>query len=294
MRTPDEFLKNVGFIVSKVDDDFFDVEATGFFVVVPSAVDPAGSYGYFVTAKHTALALRDRPIEILVNRKGGGIARIENPSWFAHDDPSIDIAVAPLPFSENLDIVVTPREMFLTPASMVTEMVGTGDEVFFPGLFEFASGLATGDPSGDCVEPIVRHGNIAMIPRQRIFIQIGSDRLSSEMYLIEARSIGGISGSPVFVRQTIRLNAGKDYILGLGKVFLLGLIHGHWDIKESEMNKYRFEVDTQRGVNLGIATVTPAHKLLEVLDDPILKEGRERSDAEYLASITPTPDGGVK
>lgn len=54
-----------------------------------------------------------------------------------------------------------------------------------------------------------------MIPSELIH----TDKLGDiEVYLIEARSIGGVSGSPVFVRESFP-RAGKHY--------LLGLMHGH-------------------------------------------------------------------
>jgi hypothetical protein len=50
--------------------------------------------------------------------------------------------------------------------------------------------------------PIVRTGNISMIPSEKVpGIQIRrGESVESEVYLIEARSVGGLSGSPVFIR----------------------------------------------------------------------------------------------
>jgi hypothetical protein len=55
-----------------------------------------------------------------------------------------------------------------------------------------------------------------------------------DAYLAEGRSIGGLSGSPVFVRNTVnrRVPTAKGrpkHISGLGSLHLLGLIHGHWE-----------------------------------------------------------------
>jgi hypothetical protein len=89
--------------------------------------------------------------------------------------------------------------------------------------------------------PIVRHGNIAMLPEEQIQTEMGY----ADVHLIEARSIGGLSGSPVFVRTS---EAEKDSHRGIQ---LLGVMHGHWEIKESELNKPTL-VHDRRGVNLGI------------------------------------------
>ena len=51
--------------------------------------------------------------------------------------------------------------------------------------------------------PIVRTGHIAMMPDEKIpKVKIGDWEGNADAYLIESRSIGGWSGSPVFVRGT--------------------------------------------------------------------------------------------
>ena len=75
-----------------------------------------------------------------------------------------------------------------------------------------------------------------------------------DAYLIEARSIGGLSGSPVFLRDT-----------STGKIYLFGLAHGHWDIPPANKNDIQIDYDSKSSVNMGIAIVIPATKILEVL-----------------------------
>jgi hypothetical protein len=78
-----------------------------------------------------------------------------------------------------------------------------------------------------------------MMPNEQVQTVLGY----ADVYLVEARSLGGLSGSPVFVRHTVqqRVKSTDDkeiyiFMNGTGKT-LLGLMHGHWDINESEMNK---------------------------------------------------------
>lgn len=75
--------------------------------------------------------------------------------------------------------------------------------------------------------PIVRTGTIAMIPDEMILTEKFGNM---EGYLIECRSISGISGSPVFVLKptSIELN-GHQVLTSRVSLYLLGLIHGHWD-----------------------------------------------------------------
>jgi hypothetical protein len=136
--------------------------------------------------------------------------------------------------------------------------------------------------------PIIRHGNIAMMPKEQIQTELGY----ADVYLIEARSLGGLSGSPVFVRPTI-CTAIPDNQWGLKHNFsyghgatLLGLMHGHWDVKESEMNKAFFTHDRKHGVNYGIAIVVPAYKIVETLNRPELIELRAQAEKIELQRIS--------
>ena len=287
MRVQDYMLKCIGFVGEYIETPagkVYDSEGTGFIVSIPSKVNPASSYFVFVTAKHVALGLRDRMMVITVNRKGGGITALSetDTKWYLHKDESVDVAVLPFTPTPEVDVRSIPVEMFLDKASMEKQQIGIGDEVYMPGLFLFAANEKKNIP-------ILRHGNIAMLPEEPIQVDAGF----AEVYLIEARSIGGISGSPVFVRGTTFIkNPTNDRIIhGLsGVTHLLGLIHGHWDIKESDINEPQFEYDRKRGVNLGIAVVVPAHKILEILNHPDLAAMRDEADLQLKNAISPGPD----
>ena len=87
---------------------------------------------------------------------------------------------------------------------------------------------------------------------------------SVEAYLAEGRSIGGLSGSPVFVRSTVHFPATTrtgepTQFSASGTFHLLGLMLGHWDAPPD------FSEPDGRSVNMGISIVVPAYKILEVL-----------------------------
>jgi hypothetical protein len=109
--------------------------------------------------------------------------------------------------------------------------------------------------------------------------------------LIEARSIGGLSGSPVFVRETINLKTGDDeFLSGLGPIYLLGVIHGHWDIPPDAKNDIRV-VDETGSVNMGVAIVTPASKLLDVINqDELMEARRQAAEDRKRRQVKPTMD----
>jgi hypothetical protein len=60
----------------------------------------------------------------------------------------------------------------------------------------------------------------------------------------------------------------------------VGMIHGDWDVKESDINQPHPKPDRRHGVNMGIAIVIPVEKILETINQPELKALRDRDEAE--------------
>ena len=298
MRVPDDFLRCVAFIAEVVHQDTagksLDHQATGFIATVPSSARRGTSYPFFVTAKHAAAHLVGKNLEIVINDKSGGVSSLSvmGTSWYVHpSDESVDAVVIPCILNSQLDVMsVNTEASFLTKDLMRDKKIGIGDEVFTVGLFS---------PTGNLKRntPIVRYGTIAMLPEEPIQVANGF----AEVYLIEARSLGGLSGSPVFVRQTLAVDGGEDNrgkqrsLCGASSDgMLLGLAHGHWDTRESDLNKPSFVHDSQRGVNLGIAVVVPAHKILEIINQPRLIALREMFEAQIRKDLSPGPDAGIE
>jgi len=295
VRVPDVVLKSVGFICETTHVTANSVEgdpyATGFFVSVPSSIR-GKSHSFFVTAKHIAQDLKDRKIHFQVNKVGGGVTQVRDVfnKWVLHPtDKTADVAVLPVTPHRDMDTVFIPIDVFVTPEMMKAKNIGVGDEVFTTGLFTPAQNNSRNFP-------IVRHGNIAMLPDEQIQTELGY----ADVYLVEARSIGGISGSPVFVRETVTLQATRDDgganldFLGVGDFYLFGLTHGHWDIKESDMNKAMVKQDRKHGVNMGIAMVVPATKILETINSPALMDLRRQVEEKARKASVPGLDSARK
>jgi len=205
VRLPDEVLKCVGFIGEVTHQDSSGAQgdfcATGFFVAIPC--ESPGLHEmrtcYFVTARHVATDLKGRQIYFLVNRKAGGVMGISGvfgDHWFLHpSDSTADVAVIQVVLDSEADILAISLEDFGLPQRLQNLKIGIGDEVFATGLFTAVPGTTRN-------MPIVRHGNIAMLPSEQIQTDLGY----ADVYLVEAHSIGGLSGSPVFVRHTLALN----------------------------------------------------------------------------------------
>jgi hypothetical protein len=288
LRVPDLVLSCVGYVAelcgSTMSTDAVDPIATTFIVSssIPNVVGVRVFYA--VTAAHALKSLADESnLVIVVNKKGGGVCFI--PTFFGafrHPDDTVDVAVIPVKYDPSFDITAFDIEDFFDEANN-PENIGPGDEVFFPGLFTPAPGI-------DRVTPLVRHGNIAMIPKQQIQTSEGYQ----DIYLIEARSIGGLSGSPVFARETVVLPASRESgqvnMHGLGVFKLLGLIKAHWDVDENKINQAHVLHDPKRGVNLGIAQVVPANKIKETINGPALSAIRESAARSYLSMRCPSND----
>jgi hypothetical protein len=284
-------LNCVGFVGEGIraepEDELGDLHATGFFVGQYSEIPEMRKYGakfcYFVTAKHVAEDLQDRPVYFLVNKVGGGVTHVASTMghWWLHPtDATADVAVVQIGPQANANISTVNVDMFATPENIAKYQIGIGDEVFATGLFTPAPGTARN-------LPILRHGNIAMMPDEKIQTELGY----ADVFLVESRSIGGLSGSPVFVRPTINLpipelECGIKNMLGVApRSLLLGLMHGHWDVRESEMNKAEIVHDRKKGVNLGIGIVVPAIKILETINRPELAKIRRETDEAQLKQL---------
>lgn len=268
MRIADEIIKSVGFVSRDTDPPRY--AGTAFIVQVP--FDATSGCLHLVTAKHVADAV-GADFVIGFNGKDGMPLFVKNGGvpWYFHptEQDSVDAAVMPFASSKirEYDISPIPVEIFADDVRISEFDIGLGDEIFSVGLFTRYFGLTT-------LVPIVRTGNIAMMPREPVLL--GTFGLT-EAYLAEGRSIGGLSGSPVFCRNTVKM-PGVDhegqvkYVAGVGQIHLLGLVHGHWDLPMQFSESERSEA-----VNMGVSIVIPAKKILEILYSPELVRVRDEA-----------------
>jgi hypothetical protein len=313
MRIPDELLNCVVFVGQTVQSGSVEsvyLGGTGFIVSFPSERFPGSDHLYLVTAKHVVDELAGRRVCFRLNSADQNqyllIPAADRLRWWFHPDKpdSVDVAVTPWratrhptsdkivgnPFGPVANFGAVPPPMFVNDQVINDYHIGPGDEVVIIGLFTKLEGKSKN-------HPIVRIGNLAMMPDDYIpRVKIGNWVGESPGYLIEARSIGGLSGSPVFVRVSAAKEERCPYtnqpfpFLGTGPSFLLGLTHGHWSIKAEDKNEVRFNTTaTEDRVNMGIAIVVPAYKILEVLNHPELVADRRRAEEEVASADKSTP-----
>jgi hypothetical protein len=217
-------------------------------------------------------------ISITMNRKqpvGDNIAQegplnaLGNVPWTVPVDESIDLAVLPMaPDQALFDYSTLPISNFVTDDLVKEQKITDGDPVLFAGFFwQF--------PGKKRMEPIIRQGNIAMMPEEKIpFL-----RMAEKVYLADLHVFGGNSGSPVFVNlagfHNGKLTFGFEYRL-------LGVINA--EVTEDE--NFNLELTTtMKGKvagNSGVSTIVPAEELRALLDDPRLQKLRD--DAVKVAA----------
>jgi len=262
---------------------------TAFFVGIPLETTQL-QVVYLITARHVIDGISKRSIDkrvyLRVNLKQGQASFVETPieNWIFHPQESnVDVAVLSwAPPQDIFDYRIIPHNMAATEEIIQKEEVGVGDDVFLTGLFANHFGSQRNIP-------IIRIGNIASMPEEKVHTE---DLGDIDAYLVEARSIGGLSGSPVFAYLGAMRRIGTTMQMGRqGPLFYwLGLMHGHFDLSKLEMDNLVEDSLTNLKINMGIAIVVPVWKILEVINQEIFRKAREVASQETRKKTLPTAE----
>lgn len=258
---------------------------TGFLVAFPTE-DFADPFAYIVTARHVATALQkwdDTGFYLRANTNDGASTPVPLIvlEWHFHPDPTVDLAAFSAFFGPpNFD----HRHYTIKPESYVDHtvpnMVVCGDDANLVGLFRLHAGSKRN-------VPIVHSGHIALLPDPDELIPIRdrstNEIVESEVFLIEAQTLDGLSGSPVFLHEMLNLELWeniKPMPKAYGGVRLLGLYTGSWDGEPGKILEADRNLKGGTRVPVGMGTVVPATKIVELLrDHPKMKKDRQ----EYIA-----------
>jgi hypothetical protein len=281
MNVPDAIRESVAFLQYQSGTGL-RMAGTTFFV---SVGEGELLFDYAVTAKHVVDAIRDKGVDgqtyFRMNLRDGGVdvMGLSTARWLYHPtDPATDLAVMEFPRGTPFALRVIPLPAMAATAEIITQVpIGIGDEVFMVGLFHHHYGSSRNIP-------VVRCGNIAAMPEEPV--DVGGQAM--EAYLVEMRSIGGLSGSPVF---TWLLPFGRQHYRGT-PIYLLGLMHGHWDIEADLLDELTPDQPRAQPLNTGIGVVVPVTKVLEALDQDRLAERRREEVRVFRAAQAPTADMG--
>lgn len=283
MRIPDEIRDCVGFLGTRGHDNVMRYRGTAFFVSV-QCEDRSLDFRphYLVTAKH-CLERAQWPLFIRLNTKDGRSVCEElkpQDDWYRSDNGA-DVAVLRFNPSASAAYRALPREMLITPQMIQQYHVGIGDELFATGLFTYHHGEQRN-------LPVLRSGMIAAMPEEPLQDQDTGEKYQA--YLAEMRSVGGLSGSPIFIalpddNTATEQTYGRDKIL---RFYLLGMIHGHWDVR-SRSAAVDFDQETDQ-MNVGMAIVTPIEELSFILDRDDVAKARRQECRELKQQTAPTLD----
>jgi len=244
---------------------------TGYIASVTSEIC---THLYIVTNAHAV----ERGAAVRVNLRGGGFAVLNIPpgNWYDHPAGD-DVSVAPVVL-ENASYRLTafPADWLLTDVAPLT----VGDDCFFMGRHIWLDGKQRNTPS-------VRFGNISMLDAEPVW-QKGRG-FYQESIVVEARSLGGFSGSPVFTYRDnsfgVATGDGDQSALSAvpihgGWVTLLGIDWGHMSAREAleapGMDMPREDKDM--ALNSGMMLVVPGWKIREALNRQDLVRMREEAE----------------
>lgn len=248
---------------------------TGFLVGVPDQVARDRMWVYLVTAQHV-IRERDtgpvlKQISVRINQKGTGVdyERIDlqeagpGRNVFFHADSSVDLVAIPfLPNKDKYEFKFLPEQMLTAKDEVAGLNIREGAEVFFTGLLL----QYTGEQRN---YPVVRFGRVALMTTEAIEFA-GARR---DVYLLEVAAFGGNSGAPVFFSLGSDREPGK-FIVGDPLLKLAGVMLGTFQDFQPVGFVQTGAVPFSRS-NLGIAAVTPAYKLKELLHRPVVEVKRK-------------------
>lgn len=283
-RIADGFLDCAVYIYpDKASADAGDqIGGSGFLIAYPLNPAPWREI-YIVTNRHV---VANRDVFVRFNTKLGktDVKEAPNSSWIKHPDGD-DVAVCA--FGQSMDEYkynFVDSGHFMTEEIQRKEDIGIGDEVFMVGRFINHDGKQKNHPS-------LRYGNIAMMTSEPI--EDSRSGIKQESYLVECRSMGGYSGSPVFV-TTMPLHMARARRENTARTFprgpwLLGInwCHIHHRMPIKTVSADTFVLTEPEAVepgceytlaNTGMAGVVPVGKLVELLESDEVKEQRRESE----------------
>lgn len=273
---PDWVMKSCVFVM-KGDE----AEGTGFLIGVK---EQERTFCYFVTAKHVILpALKDIPVlRLRLNRRDGSGAEIvdfkmigfKNRAWIEHDNPAVDLAVAPLAIFDKVlkyDVQMhtvdsSTNDLFATQSFIQRFKIRPGDSAFTLGLVPY---LFNKDGENLVMS---RSGTISMVGSKELNLP-GGKQIA---HFLDCAAFGGQSGGPAFVL----LERNEDGALISGwRIGLLGVVTEFIPSPLRSAKVKLTEEERKEAVipieNTGISKVVPVDYLVDILFSPEQQEFRK-------------------
>ena len=266
MRVPDDIRRNVAYVGVDTPSGFMPY-GTGFFVGV--ALDQF-NFTFLVTAHHVVDQIRADSISVRLNLTSGRAVSIAIPKAHAvyHSDRATDIAVFPLSAGPDFDFkMVRMSRPEIADQRRDTDGIGVGDDVVAVGLYTSHHGLLKNIP-------VVRSGTIAAMPDEPVC----GHRGYLQAYLVELRTIAGLSGSPVYLNPPPVTVQNGNFLYRKGFPYsLIGVLIGY-HVTESATDqitvpRLQQEPTTEAARdyspderNTGFGIVVPVERVMDVLE----------------------------
>jgi hypothetical protein len=297
MRVPDGAQKTVVFIGRAAPTGQFIPHGTGF---LAANIQDDQAYQSIVTARHVIDEIQGTD-EILI-RANTHDARAktiptERRAWFSPNE-KVDIAFHPgrLP-PDTFDILHVSLDNVLNDEAIAKNNINVGEDIFICGMYLSRIGEVRN-------LPIVRSGIISAMPSEIIRTSYGHHHV----YLIEARSTGGLSGSPVyfqmapwrFINENLKASVGMLPQLFMGMVLGINKLSYPPELIEflppddrDEEEKTDDKRERSVPLNTGIAVVLPVSYIIEALTHPQIMQWRKEASqrAQVRSGYAPTSDG---
>ncbi len=299
MQVPSVLRKCVGFVEAGWGDEL-SVVGTAMILGVLSNEGVDRHHVHVVTCHHVLVPPDPSPgsgpwpapvydrIRLRLNRRvaDSDTVDVSADDWVVH--PTADVAAAllvPPPETRLFDYLHFPVTGTVDNDLRGRFKVGPGDDVFMTGLLHSHPGRAR-------IEPIIRVGTIAAFPDEKVTLEHCT--APQDVVLIEIRSIGGLSGSPVFFHlPDPRMQDGTATIAttairpdSAGPNWLIGIMHGLWPTQPDDPD---LRDKTAEPLNTGIAVVLPAERIVELLFGHTLTYRRYLVDEAIHERSKPTP-----
>jgi hypothetical protein len=295
VKIPKEEIETVVFVGVEANGSFGPV-GTGFLVQTRHR---GFDFTFMVTADHVLDLVRGDFVWIRLNNSSGEVAppiRLAKNSKITNLPKEWDIAVLPIPelaaqyHARPYILDRNEHKAFLENVSNIE----LGDEVATIGLFTSHYGRTKNIP-------VVRHGHIAMLPDEPVWTR----RSYLKAYIVEVRSILGLSGSPVFLNlpRMRTKDGGIQLIRGIGAI-LVGVMLGYFLIRSAD--DQIIVPKTQGGDvpedgddvslderNTGFALVCPIENLFDILELPAMRKSFDNAIEAHLKKA-PFREAGVR
>jgi hypothetical protein len=278
-RIPDDFIDSVLYLYPSTHEaqEGINIGGSGFLVSVEAEQIAGSHFIYAVTNRHVI----DVADVIRLNTKEGKthIEKISKGEWVCSETD--DLAVHTLMLDPAIFAYKTvPHDMILTEEKAGQLKLGIGDNVFMVGRFINHEGKQRN-------APLVRFGSIAQMPTEPLTYELDGKLHEQVSILADIRSIGGYSGSPVFLNELGFI--GRPDGPPADKHWLIGVDWGHIKMWSPLCGTDEKPLGTsQVNINSGMAGIVPAWKLLELLMSERLAKPRKDSEDRHISAKNAT------